>query len=238
VGKILFYADAHLPRTRSAVAELLQDLSRHLPGADGIYLLGDVFHWSVGLRPFRVDAQDELLAFLEGLAARGIDVGYVGGNRDYYLEDMLAGRRGIRFTEESMDVTAYGVPIRLIHGDTVNRADRRYLAWRRFSRSAAVRLAAARLPRRVASALGDRVERSLKQTNPSYRISFPEEACRRYAADAMAEGRRVVLMGHFHEARTLQVGGGELHVLPDWLSTRAHAELHDDGRFLLEVKGP
>ena len=238
MAKAVFVADSHLARKDEAVAELIDYLKRHLVGATSLYLLGDVFHYAVGLRPFRCDATDQFLSFLDSLASSGVAVTYVGGNRDYFLADFLKGRT-LTHTEDSIDVELFGRRLHLVHGDRINPEDRQYLAWRRFSRSLPVKWGASLLPRSAAARLGDRLESGLARTNASMRIRFPEEACRRYAARKVDEGADLILMGHFHDARSLPIatetGSGELHVIPDWMSQRTHSELSPDG-FVLDAK--
>lgn len=237
-GKILFVADAHLPPTIEAVDELLGYVEARTDGAKGIYLLGDIFSHLIGLPNFRSrgNAEERFFDGLDRFAARGLDVGYVGGNRDYFLDVLARSHPRVTFTESSLDVNPFGVRVHLIHGDTINSSDRQYLRWRSASRSRAARLACSLLPGGLARRLASKLERDLASTNHAYRIAFPEDECRRYGAAAAARGIKLVLLGHFHDPRTVACDGTTIHVLPDWLSRRAHAELHQDGTFVLEAR--
>lgn len=239
--KVVFLADAHIGAQAVAAQELVTYIRASLEGAVGVYLLGDVFHYAVGLPSFRTPALELIVDFLGELARSGLAVGYVAGNRDYFAPRMFARHPGVVVTEESLDIEPFGVPVHLLHGDTLNPDDRQYLLWRRVSRSLPVRLAASALPSFLAHRLGDRIESGLKATNQGMRIHFPEGHVASYGARVVDGGRRLVLLGHFHQARSLPVRGasgaeGSLHVLPDWLSRRSHAELHEDGRFVLDVR--
>lgn len=238
--KVVFVADAHLPRRPEAVERFLSYLEGTLEGCVGLYLLGDVFHYAVGLPPFRSDATEMLLDRLEQIHGRGLSVTYVGGNREYFLADMLAARRGIASYDDSLDDAPFSIRLHLAHGDAINAADRQYLRWRKLARSRAARWAASMIPRSVADRVADRLERSFRGTNAMHRIRFPEEECRRYAEKAVARGCRHVILGHFHLARTIpiQVEGheGQLHIVPDWQSSQSHAELWADGRFVLDAR--
>ena len=122
MSRIVIVADAHLSRSAAAAEELARYLELACQGAQGLYLLGDIFHYAVGLAPFSSDGEVVLFSCLERLAASGVDVVYVGGNREIYLDGLLSGRRGIVHTEGSIDVDPFGLAVHLIHGDTLNRA--------------------------------------------------------------------------------------------------------------------
>lgn len=237
--RVLFVADSHLPHEVAAVDEMVTYLDARLPATVAVYFLGDIFCYSVGMAGFRTAALDHLLAYLEALVTRGVDVAIVAGNRDFFLDRILPRHPRLTYTDRELDVAPFGERLHLVHGDTINTADRQYLLWRRVSRSRVVRGALSLLPGMAARALGDRLERTMRSTNAAYRIAFPEVVCRRYAEAAVAAGARRVLLGHFHEPRTMtiEVNGahGTLHVVPDWLSRHTHAELWDDGRFVLDA---
>jgi UDP-2,3-diacylglucosamine hydrolase len=240
-GRVIFLADAHLAPTEAAALEFIRYMEPVVESAGALYLLGDVFHYAVGLTPFRMPGIDQVLSFFSRLKDRGVVVGYVGGNREFYLRELLAPYPGIVFTEEALDIVAFGVPIHLVHGDQVNRDDRQYLRWRKFSRGRMMRLLLTSVPRRLARSLGDSVESRMRSTNRMQRIRFPESHCRRYAENAVANGARLVLMGHFHQPRTLSIEsdgkGGRLQILPDWMSHRAHGELGEDGELTVVRSG-
>jgi hypothetical protein len=63
-------------------------------------------------------------------------------------------------------------------------------------------------------------EQRLSQTNFKHRAALPEAAIRRYAERRLAEGYDVLLLGHFHEARTWSVQGGEVRLLDAWFRSR------------------
>jgi hypothetical protein len=43
---------------------------------------------------------------------------------------------------------------------------------------------------------------------------------RRYASGRIAEGHDLVVLGHFHAARTWRVNGGEVRLLDAWFRSR------------------
>ncbi len=236
MNKVLFLADAHLPQDSGAVDEFIDYVDRRLANVTGLYLLGDLFEIFVGLPPFRNEACERLIAFLDGLADRGIEAAYVGGNREYFLEERLTSTR-IRATERTLVLDCFGKTLWLNHGDTLNVRDKQYLRWRRISRSLPVRTFCAALPMKLARRIESGLSRRLAETNQAYRANLPEKECLDFGRRAAAAGADMVLIGHFHEPKTLEVSPAPvlLHILPDWLSRRTHAELHEDGRFVLEA---
>src|SRR5258708_2166335 len=63
-------------------------------------------------------------------------------------------------------------------------------------------------------------ERGVARSDFKPRRRGPEAAIRASAERRLAEGHDVLLLGHFHEARTWRVPGGEVRLLAAWFKTR------------------
>jgi len=83
----------------------------------------------------------------------------------------------------------------------VNKADFSYRFWKGISKSRIANRAVAHLPAWFFLPLADRVERKLKRYNRRHKESFPEDECRRYAAERFGEGIDIIVLGHFHQER-------------------------------------
>jgi len=218
--RVAVVADAHLGGPGGDARPLVEQLLR-LPaeGAERLLLLGDLFQAWVGFRQYETPGVRALVEGIAELRRRGLRVDYVEGNRDFFL---AAGPYGANFDSVAFECAfeSGGVRYLAVHGDGLNDRDRPYLAWRWLSKSAPVKTVVRVLPRRVVGRFVDAAERRLSRTNFKHRAEIPEAAIRRYGARRLAEGHDVLLLGHFHEPRTLSVPGGEIRLLDAWFRSR------------------
>jgi UDP-2,3-diacylglucosamine hydrolase len=219
--KTALLADAHLNGPGGPAAPLVEQLAA-LPGLGcrRLVLMGDLFQAWVGLERFETADIAAVVAALRELRRQGLAIDYVEGNRDFFL---AGGPYADAFDRVANEVTfeVGGVRYLAVHGDGLNDEDWRYLFWRRLSKSRVSRFFAGRIPAPLARRLVTSTEQRLSRTNFKHRHQIPEAAIRRYAERRLAEGHDVLLLGHFHEVRSWQVGGGEVRLLAAWFRTRA-----------------
>ncbi|HEU4858142.1 MAG TPA: UDP-2,3-diacylglucosamine diphosphatase [Rhodanobacteraceae bacterium] len=127
----LFVSDLHLDDARP---HIVADFERFCAGearqADALYVLGDLFEAYVG------DDDDAALnarvaAALHGVAAAGVPVRFIVGNRDFLVGDAYARRCGMAMLEDGAVIDLYGTPTLVLHGDVLCTDDAAYLAFRR-----------------------------------------------------------------------------------------------------------
>ncbi|MGH8078647.1 MAG: UDP-2,3-diacylglucosamine diphosphatase [Lysobacter sp.] len=126
----LFISDLHLDAERPAITELFgRFLEEEARGADGLYILGDLFEAWVG-----DDDPSEPGAFvataLRAVVDSGTPVFFIRGNRDFLLGDAYARRAGATILPDPAVVKLYGKPTLLMHGDTLCTDDVAYQAFR------------------------------------------------------------------------------------------------------------
>jgi len=213
-------ADAHLGGPGGDAAPLVAQLDALADeGVGRLVLLGDLLQVWVGFRQYETPDVRALLAAVGRLRARGVRVDYIEGNRDFFLsEGPYAGAFDSVGTETS--AVAGGVRHLFVHGDGLNDRDRQYLAWRWLSKSWGVKTVIRTLPRSVVGRFVHGTERRLSGTNFKHKARIPQEAISRYAERRLAEGHDVLVLGHFHEARTWRVEGGEVRLLDAWFRSR------------------
>jgi len=148
-----------------------------------------------------------------------VRVDYIEGNRDFFLAEGAYRRR---FDAIGFELALTHGPLRylFVHGDGLNERDRQYLFWRWLSKSPPVRATIRHLPSTVVNRLVSSTERKLTGTNFKHKARIPEEAIRAYGERRLGEGHDVLFLGHFHEARTWQVPGGEIRLLDAWFRSR------------------
>jgi len=219
-SRVAVIADSHLSGPGGPAGPLLEQLAA-LPGqgCGRLVLLGDIFQAWIGSSRFETADIRAVVDELRRLRRGGLRIDYIEGNRDFYLKNSpYADAFDHVGTEVAFE--AGGTRYLAVHGDGLNDRDRQYLFWRWLSKSAPVRLVVTHTPRRLAHKLVHSTEQRLSQTNFKHKMHIPEEAIRRYAETRLAEGHDVLLLGHFHEARTWPVRGGEVRLLEAWFTSR------------------
>jgi len=221
---VAIVADAHVGGPGGPVEPLLEQLDGLV--AEGtrkperVVLLGDLFQVWVGFDQYETPEIRRFLDLVARVRAAGVPVHYIEGNRDFFLTRGRASRRAFDSIGGELAFETAGLRYLAVHGDGLNDRDRQYLAWRWLSKSAPSRVVLRHLPRSVVGRFVRSTERRLTGTNFKHKARIPEEAIRRYGAKRLAEGHDVLLLGHFHEARTWRVTGGEIRLLEAWFSSR------------------
>lgn len=216
----LFISDLHLDPERPAITRLFEAfLAGEARRAESLYILGDLFEAWVG------DDDDSPLAAgvsqgLSGLAATGVPVYLMHGNRDFLIGDGYAGRCGAELLPDPTVIDLHGEPTLLMHGDTLCTDDVDYQRWREqahsrewqeefLSRPLAERRAFAAEARRRSREHQAGAAEAIMDVNPDAVIR------------AMAEhGVRRLIHGHTHRpaVHALSLAGepAERIVLGDW----------------------
>ncbi len=136
---LLFVSDLHLdaasPRAVATFRELLEGAART---ADALYILGDLFESWIGdddPDPVRT----EVCAALHALAASGVPLFALHGNRDFLLGPGFETRSGCRLLPDPVITDIHGMRVLLTHGDLLCTGDHAYQELRSTVRSARFR---------------------------------------------------------------------------------------------------
>lgn len=130
----LFISDLHLEADRPDIGEqFLSFLEGEAAGADALYILGDLFEYWIG-----DDDPDPYYAGMKraiaAVAARGVPVFCMRGNRDFLIGERFAAETGVRLLPDPALVNLYGRTVLLSHGDALCTDDVAYQAVRGMTR--------------------------------------------------------------------------------------------------------
>ena len=126
----LFIADLHLDPERPAITQLFGCfIDEEAAGADALYILGDLFEAWVG-DDDPSDAGAFVAAKLHALAASGVPVHFIHGNRDFLLGADYAARCGMSLLDEPLLIDLYGTRTVILHGDLLCTDDLAYQQFR------------------------------------------------------------------------------------------------------------
>jgi UDP-2,3-diacylglucosamine hydrolase len=231
----LFVSDLHLDPERPAITELFgRFLDDEARGADALYILGDLFEAWVG-----DDDPSTAGAFvadrLRALAASGVPVNFIRGNRDFLLGDDYAKRAGINILPDPAVVMLHGEPTLVLHGDLLCTDDTAYQQVRAQTRDPrwqgdflaqplAARLAFAQQARAASQARHGELKASgLSETITDVAPDTVREWFKRY-------GVRRMIHGHTHRPAIHDEGDGNTRiVLGDWYDQGSVLRVDDSG---------
>ena len=228
MARTLFIADLHLaeerPETTARFARFLRDT---VPGADALYILGDLFEYWPGDDGMSLAFPAQIVGLLRP-AARAAPTFFMHGNRDFMVASAFCAGTGIRLIPDPTVIDLYGERTLLMHGDTLCTGDSAYLAFRAqvrnpawqaaaLTRSLEERVAIAQdLRRQSEGAKGGKVEEIMDVAQDAVEAAF------------VAAGCRQLIHGHTHRpGRHEHAAGGcscQRWVLPDWYGSGGYLE--------------
>lgn len=133
----LFVSDVHLDGSApEAIEQFLEFLKIHARGAEGLYILGDLFEAWVGDDDADPD-KARVCAALRELTASGVAAFVIHGNRDFLLGRAFCERTGCELLTDPTIVELDGERVLLTHGDALCTDDRAYQGLRSMVRTRA-----------------------------------------------------------------------------------------------------
>jgi UDP-2,3-diacylglucosamine hydrolase len=215
-----FLSDLHLPPEVSPLRQhFLSFVEGRARGAEGVYVLGDLFeYWigdDVGMQVYAPE-----IAALAALTASGVPVYFQHGNRDFLVGRDFSALTGVAILDDPTVVDLYGTRTLVAHGDMFCTDDVAYQRWRRFSRLKPAQWIFHRLPvsrrERIAGGLRSGSDRS-KANKPENIMDVNAGA----VASTFAHYRVPrMIHGHTHRPMEHRVGDAERIVLADWRPER------------------
>ena len=231
--RTLFVSDLHLDEGRPEAAERFERfLGEAVPGADALYILGDLFEYWVGDDGLALPFPQRIAAMIAPVA-RSVPTFFMHGNRDFLVAERFSRETAIRLLDDPSTVDLYGEPTLLVHGDTLCTDDTQYQAFRRQVRDPAWQAEALARPleQRVAMARGMRSESEAAKGGKAAAIMDVTPAAVEEAFEQ--SGCRVMIHGHTHRPgrHVHRVRGEECvrWVLADWYEGGSYLEVTPGG---------
>jgi UDP-2,3-diacylglucosamine hydrolase len=168
-----------------------------------VLILGDLFDLWFGWKQLQFNFQADILYKMNNLAANGLRMDYLEGNRDFGISklenqpfhEVIPKHYEFRWGDHSICAE---------HGDLINRDDLQYRSFRALTKNPFSYFLIGHLPSSLLLSIGTKLEKSLKNTNQKYRISYPEKACKKFRDAAFKRGADIVIAGHFHQEKMIK----------------------------------
>ncbi len=212
---MIIITDAHVSKAKGNHATFFKMLEALEGNDQNLIFLGDIFDLWVALPRYEEDIHRDFISWCCKQRNRRT-IGYMEGNHEYYL----ANERAQAFTWCSEDAWWRDDAGALyVHGDQINRKDRKYLGFRKIAKNKVAKFIIRSLP--FGPKVVESFKQRLKKTNIKFRLHLPLEEFEFFAKSRFAEGIDTIFVGHFHqEYRYFNRELKELYVLPDWFSTQ------------------
>jgi UDP-2,3-diacylglucosamine hydrolase len=227
---MIIITDAHISMAKGNQAIFFKMLESFEKNNHELIFLGDIFDLWVALPHYEEEIHRDFIAWCRRQKSHRT-IGYMEGNHEYYL----ANERASDFTwcsENAWWRDAGGVLF--VHGDRVNRKDKKYLVFRKLVKNTVLKYIICHLP--FGPRITHSIKRRLKKTNIKFRLQLPKAQLENFAQTRFAEGVKIIFMGHFHQQYLYRnPDAKELHVLPDWFSTQKVTIFHRDSNEIKSI---
>ena len=232
-ARTLFVSDLHLDESRPGiVAQFERFLETVAPGADALYILGDLFEYWVGDDGLSLPFPARVAARLREAAVR-LPVHFMHGNRDFMVAARFAAETGVRLIEDPAHIDLYGTPTLLLHGDTLCTGDTAYQAFRAQVRDPAWQRAALARPMAERVAIAQELRLKSEGAKQGKAVAIMDVAADAVERAFVKSGCTQMIHGHTHRpARHVHhVQGAERvrWVLADWYERESYLEASPTG---------
>lgn len=130
-GKTLFISDLHLAPDSPLTTQAFLRFAQHTaPGAEALYVLGDLFEVWVGDDSMDEPFSKSIVEAFAAVARNGTALFFMHGNRDFLLGERFCASAGGRLLSDPTLIKLYGAPTLLMHGDTLCTDDVEYQGFR------------------------------------------------------------------------------------------------------------
>jgi UDP-2,3-diacylglucosamine hydrolase len=127
----LFISDLHLSADHPhSIAAFRRFISTLAPQAEALYILGDLFEYWAGDDDRHDPFHAQVISALHDLAAHGISIYLMHGNRDLLMGAVFARAAGATLLDDPALLDLYGTPTLLSHGDKLCTDDVEYQRFR------------------------------------------------------------------------------------------------------------
>ncbi len=216
MAKTYFISDLHLQANNPETAEIFSRfLAQITPGADALYILGDLFEAWIGdddLTPFNL----RILKVLKQTSQSGLPVFFMRGNRDFLIGKKFAEMTGVQILPDPCVIQLYGVQTLLMHGDSLCTFDVLHQRMRIIMHNRFCQWIALQTPlslRRKAGEFWRKKSRGHISEASSYIMDVNPDSVRKALQEFQVSW---LIHGHTHRPGIHQLSGAQRIVLGAW----------------------
>lgn len=237
--RTLLVADLHLSEQNPAMTQgFIRYLETTAQGARALYILGDLFDAWVGDdlldQPHPLaDVARQVIQALRHLANSGTDVYFMHGNRDFLIGERFAEACQATLLPEVQEVELHGIPMVLLHGDSLCTRDSAYMAFRQQARSHEWQAQMLAMPLTERAALAQQLRQKSGEANAGKAEDIMDVTPSEVVKLMEQRGVATMIHGHTHRPRvhdfTVEDVPAKRYVLGDWGENHGWDIVVEDG---------
>lgn len=195
-----------------------------------LFILGDFFDFWFDKNTYIPPALKPVITSLKAIIDDGIEIHYIGGNHDYWIEGYLTHEVGVRFYPDALQFEMNGKTIYCEHGDNAVYPNEQYPWIRKLIRDSFAISLLKMLPIEWTYKLGERISHYNQEMpdGPSVTKLYVNKM-REYLLTKLDEGYNMAVSGHIHSPHCENVGDKKLVMLGDWINHRPYGYMDDTG---------
>jgi UDP-2,3-diacylglucosamine hydrolase len=228
---IYFVSDAHLgidmPGHNDREAAMLSFFDSLAPGADELYIVGDLFDFWIEYRHAIRPEYFRVIDRLFSLVKSGTRVHYLAGNHDFALGPFLSDTLGLIIHPDHYETTIQGKRVHLFHGDGLFKRDVGYRFMRRILRNKTFQGLYKLLPPDIGVPLASFCSGSSRKMLDFWFTEEVIEEYRQHARTYLDHGADIVVFGHTHHAEIRRWGDKTYVNTGEWIRTFNYAKLEN-----------
>ena len=229
---LYIFSDAHLgsaaPEKEAEKVLMIEKLFEKVKtDGDRLIILGDLFDFWFEYKHAMPKDHHKVLFMLHELKSRGIQIDYISGNHDFWIDDFFEEHIGVEVHRDIFDLEYNGKKIHFIHGDGLAPADRGYRVLKRILRNPVNIWLYRKLPPDWAIPLAKYVSGSSRDYTGRRDHTFAP-AYEKYAKDKLSEGYDIVVIGHLHIPVYEKYDTGVYINTGDFINHFSYARMQDD----------
>lgn len=229
--RAIFISDLHLREGDTATQARFDAFMQHaVPGADRLYVLGDLLHVWLGDAMLSGDGYVlKIVGQFKALAERGTQVFMARGNRDFMIGRDFARAAGATLLDAQTVIDLNGRTTLLLHGDELCTNDVRFQRARRVLRTDLFRVIGNALPRAARLAIARTLRRESDQHKSQTSMEIMDVNADAVTGAMARHGASLLIHGHTHRpAHHRLADEQDRWVLSDWQQDYGYLEF-DNG---------
>jgi UDP-2,3-diacylglucosamine hydrolase len=238
--KYYFFSDVHLglkskEEEKQKERRVVDFLESARADADKIYIVGDLFDCWIEYRKVVPKGYFRLLTKLNEISESGIEINFLSGNHDFWLNTYLRDDVGMKIHYKPVEFKKDSKMFYIVHGDGLLKGDIGYKILKKILRS--------RVNQFLYSWIHPDIGISLAQGSSKTSRNYTEEGLRSsdamkdFAEKKISEGYDYVIMGHYHKPQLIEMnkpdGKGYYITLGDWIKNNSYG-VFSNGKFELK----
>lgn len=234
--KYYFFSDVHLglrskEEEKQKERRVINFLESIRTDAEKIFIVGDLFDCWIEYRKVVPKGYFRLLAKLNEISESGIEILFLSGNHDFWLNTYLRDDVGMKIFYEPVIFELDGKKFFIAHGDGLGKGDLGYKIIKKILRSRVNQF----LYSLIHPDLGITLAQGSSKTSRQYSEDEPHggKRTRDFAETKIAEGFDYVIMGHHHKPQVIEFEGKLFITLGDWIKNNSYG-VYSNGNFELK----